>query len=88
MARYERIMAMKDVPFARIIIDYQNEFTGRDIYVSDKTYINLLKYLGFTHDYASDVIKNIDTETRIRRSYRVPDYLAYAIERKGVTNVL
>lgn len=88
MARYERIMAMKDVPFARIIIDYQNEFTGRDIYVSDKTYINLLKCLGFTHDLASDVIKNIDTETRIRRSYRVSDYLAYAIERKGVTNVL
>lgn len=25
MARYERIMAMKDVPFARIIIDYQND---------------------------------------------------------------
>lgn len=88
MARYERIMAIKDVPFAGIIVDYQNEFTGRDIYVSDKTYINLLKYLGFTHDYASDVINNIDTETRIHRSYRAPDYLAYAIERKGVTNVL
>lgn len=88
MARYERIMAMKDVPFARIIIDYQNQFTGRDIYVSDETYINLLRYLGFTHDWASDVIKNRDTETRIHRTRRVPDYLAYAIERKGVTNVL
>lgn len=88
MARYERIIAIKDVPFARIIWDYQNEFTGRDIYVSDRMYIALLKFLGFTHDWASDVIKNIDTETRIRRSYRVPDYLAYAIERKGVTNVL
>lgn len=88
MARYERIMAMKDVPFADIIIDYQNEFTSRDIYVSDKTYINLLSTLGFTHDRASDVIKNRDTETRIFRSRRVPDYLAYAIERKGVTDVL
>lgn len=88
MARYERIMAVKNVPFARIIWDYQNKFTGRDIYVSDITYIALLKLLGFTHDWASDEIKNIDTETRIRRSRRVPDYLAYAIERKGVTDVL
>lgn len=82
MARYERIMAMKDVPFARIIIDYQNIFTGRDIYVSDKTYINLLKYLGFTNSWASDIIENKETETIIRRSSRVPDYLAYATEQK------
>ena len=88
MARYERIMAVKDVPFARIIMDYQNEFTGRDIYVSNKTYINLLEYLGFAHDWASDILKNRDTETIIRRSYRVPGYLAYAIKRKGVTDVL
>lgn len=88
MARYERIMAVRDVPFSRIIIDYQGEFTGRDIYVSNKTYINLLKYLGFTNDWASDIIRNIDTGTIIRRSYRVPDYLAYAIKRKGDIDVL
>ena len=80
MGKYERIIAVKNVPFARIIWDYQNEFTGRDIYVSDITYIALLKFLGFTHDWASDEIKNMDTETRIRRSYRVPDHLAYAIK--------
>lgn len=81
MDRYERIIPMKDVPFARIIMDYQEQFTGRDIYVSDKTYISLLKFLGFKYDLASDVLKNKDTETKIYRSYRVPDYVAYAIKK-------
>lgn len=80
MAKYERIMPMKNVPFARIIMDYQKEFTGRDIYVSDKTYLSLLEFLGFNYDLASDTIKNRATETIIHRSYRVPDYVAYAIK--------
>lgn len=81
MARYERIMAKKNVPFARIIWDYQEQFSGRDIYVPVKTYIDLLKRLGFRYDLASDVLKNRATETRIFRSYRVPDYVAYAIKK-------
>lgn len=81
MARYERIIVMKDIPFEWIIMDYQKQFTGRDIYVSDKMYIRLLKFLGFKNDLASDILKNRDTETRIYRSYRVPDYVAYAIKK-------
>lgn len=88
MARYERIMAVKDVPFARIIMDYQDEFTGRDIYVSIKTYFNLLKFLNLKCCTPLDVINNRATGTRIIRSSRVPDYLAYAIERKGDIDVL
>lgn len=81
MARYERIMPLKSVPFCQVIFDYQTVFHGRDIYVSDKTYIRLLKLLGFKYDLASDVLKNRATETRIFRSYRVPDYTAYAIKK-------
>lgn len=81
MAKYERIIPLKGVPFSQIIMDYQKEFTGRDIYVSDKTYLSLLELLGFYYDLASDVIKNRATETRIYRSYRVPDYVAYAIKK-------
>ncbi len=79
MARYERIIPLKGVPFCQIVLDYQTVFPGRDIYVSDKTYISLLKFLGFKYDLSSDVLKNRATETRIYRSYRVPDYVAYAI---------
>ena len=81
MARYERIMAVKNVNFDSIIWEYQEQFSGRDIYVSDITYFNLLRALGFTHDLESDLIKNSDTETRIFRSNRVPDYIAYAIKK-------
>lgn len=81
MARYERIMAKKNVPFASIIWEYQEQFSGRDIYVSDATYFDLLRALGFTHDLESDLIENLDTETRIFRSHRVPDYVAYAIKK-------
>lgn len=81
MTRYERIMAMKGVPFPVTIIDYQEQFPCRDIYVSDKIYIELLKYLGVQYHLASDVLKNGQTETRIYRSFRVPDYTAYAIRR-------
>lgn len=82
MARYDRIMAVKNVPFASIIWEYQEQFSGRDIYVSDITYFNLLRALGFTHDLESDLITNSDTETRIFRSHRVPNYIAYAIKKK------
>lgn len=81
MARYERIMPLKNVPFCQIIFDYQTVFPGRDIYVSDKTYIELLKFLEFKYDLASGALKNRATETRLYRSYRVPDYVAYAIRR-------
>ena len=81
MTRYDRIMAVKNVPFASIIWEYQEQFSGRDIYVSDITYFNLLKALGFTHDLESDLINNSDTEARIFRSHRVPNYVAYAIKR-------
>ena len=81
MAKYERIMAAKNVPFTSIIWEYQEQFTGRDIYVSDITYFNLLRALGFTHDLESDLIKNSDTETRIFRSHKVPNYVAYAIKK-------
>lgn len=80
MARYERIIPLKSVPFCQTVFDYQTVFHGRDIYVSDKTYIKLLKFLGLKHDLASDVLENRATETRIFRSYRVPDYVAYAIK--------
>nr|DAP28668.1 MAG TPA: hypothetical protein [Caudoviricetes sp.] len=80
MAEYERIIPMRDVPFTRIIMDCQKIFTGRDIYVSDKTYLSLLKFLGFNYDLASDTIENRATETIIHRSYRVLDYVAYAIK--------
>ena len=80
MARYERIIPLKSVPFCRIVFDYQTVFHGRDIYVSDKTYISLMKFLGFKYDLASDVLTNRATETRVFRSYRVPDYVAYAIK--------
>ena len=88
MAKYERVIPLKDVPFAQIIMDYQEQFTGRDIYVSDKTYLSLLELLGFKHDLASDNIKDTATKNKIHRCYRVPDYVAYAIKRKGVTDVL
>lgn len=52
MARYERIISLKGVPFAQIIMDYQERFTNRDIYVSDKTYLSLLELLGFKYDLA------------------------------------
>ena len=81
MAKYERIMPMKNIPFVRIIIDYQKEFTGRDIYVSDKTYSSLLDFFGYTHEVGSKFIVNRKTETKIVKSYRVPDYVAYAIKR-------
>lgn len=89
MARYERIIPLKNVPFAQIIIDYQEQFNGRDIYVSDKTYLSLLKLLGFKYDFLPDIIGNRATKTRIFRSYRVSDHVAYAIKKqKGVTSVL
>lgn len=44
MARYERIIPFKGAPFAQIIMDYQTAFHGRDIYVSDKTYLSLLEF--------------------------------------------
>lgn len=88
MARYERIIPLKGVPFAQIIMDYQEQFTGRDIYVSDKTYLSLLELLGFKYDLASDNITNTETKNKIHRSYRVPDYVAYAIERRGGFDVL
>lgn len=81
MVKYERIIPLKGVPLCLIIWDYQTIFHGRDIYVSDVTYFNLLRALGFTHDLESDSIKNPDTETRIFRSHRVPDYVAYAIKK-------
>lgn len=80
MAKYERIILMKNIPFAQVIIDYQNAFTGRKIYVSDKTYISLLDFFGYTHEVGSKVIVNRRTETRIYKCYRVPDYVAYAIK--------
>lgn len=88
MARYERIIPLKGVPFAQIVLDYQEQFTNRDIYVSDKTYLSLLELLGIKHDLASDNIRNTTTKNAIYRSYRVPDYVAYAINRKGVFDVL
>lgn len=81
MARYDRIMAVKNVPFTSIIWEYQERFSGRDIYISDITYFNLLRALGFTHDLESDLINNSNTETRIFRSHRVPNYVAYAIKK-------
>lgn len=62
MARYERIMPLKGVPFAQVIMDYQEQFNGRNIYVSDKTYLSLLELLGFKYDLDSDNIR--DTETK------------------------
>lgn len=88
MAKYERIIPLKGVPFAQIVLDYQEQFTSRDIYVSDKTYLSLLELLGIKYDLASDNIRNADTKNAIYRSYRVPDYVAYAINRKGVFDVL
>lgn len=81
MARYERIMAKKNVPFARIIWDYQEQFSGRDIYVPVKTYIDLLKLLGFRCGLIPDSITNKETATSIYISHRVPDYVAYAIKK-------
>lgn len=81
MTKYERIIPLKGVPFAQTIMDYQDEFNGRDIYVSDKTYLSLLELLGFVHELASNVIKNTVTETRIYRSYRVPEGIAYTIRK-------
>ena len=79
MARYERIMAIKNIPFASIIWDYQEQFSGRDIYVPVKTYIDLLKRLGFRYDLIPDSITNNETATNIYISHRVPDYVAYAL---------
>ena len=81
MAKYDRIMAVKNIPFASIIWEYQEQFSGRDIYVSDTTYFNLLRALGFTRDLESNLITNSNTETRIFRSHRVPNYVAYAIKK-------
>ena len=88
MARYERIMAMKNFPFARTIWDYQERFSGRDIYVPVAAYIDLLKRLGFRYNLIPDSITNKETATNIYISHRAPDYVAYAIKRKGVTDVL
>ncbi len=74
MARYDRIIAMKDVPFARIVWDYQEQFPGRDIYVPVKTYIDLLKRLELGYDLTYGRIVNRRTETRIYMSYRAPHY--------------
>nr|DAL61062.1 MAG TPA_asm: hypothetical protein [Caudoviricetes sp.] len=81
MARYERIVALKGIPFCQTILDYTMAFNGRDIYVSDKTYLSLLELLGFKYDLVGDAVKDIVTETRIYRSRRVPEYVAYAIKR-------
>lgn len=72
----------------QIIMDYQEQFPGRDIYVSGKTYIDLLNRLELGFDLTYDSIIIIRTMTRIYMSYRVPNYVAYAIEGKGVTDVL
>ena len=81
MAKYERIIQNTYEKFPETIFNYQRLFTGREIYVSDKTYINLLEFLGVMYDLASDMLENRETETIIHRSYRVPDYIAYAIKR-------
>ena len=81
MAKYERIMAMKNVPFARIIWDYQEQFSGRDIYIPVNAYIDLLKRLGFEYNPMPDSISNEKTGTNIYISHRVPDYVAYAIKK-------
>lgn len=81
MVKYERIVPVRNIPFTRTIINYQKEFTGRDIYVSDKVYISLLDFFGYTHEVGSRYIVNRRTETRMIKSYRVQDDVAYAIER-------
>ena len=81
MTRYERIMSIKNVPFASIIWDYQEQFSGRDIYVPVATYIDLLKRLGFRYNLIPDSITNEETATNIYISHRVPDYVAYAIKK-------
>lgn len=81
MAKYERIIQNTYEKFPETIFNYQKLFTGREIYVSNKTYLDLLKFLGLDHDLVSITICNRATETRIIRSYRVPDYVAYAVKR-------
>ena len=88
MARYERIIPLEGASFAQTIMIYQDQFTGRDIYVSDKTYLSLLEFLGFKYNLASDNIRNTETKNTIYRSYRVPDHVAYAIDQRGVFDVL
>lgn len=81
MAKYERITKNSYEKFTNTIFNYQRLFTGRDIYVSDKTYLNLLKFFFLDCNLDGIVICNRATETRIIKSYRVPNYVAYAIKR-------